>query len=199
MEINNYFETIKQLVKKQDWAQLDSLNRDINQSLINDGNTIGILEFHKELLAFSMTPEEYNKIEIKDASVFENSLSQIFFELKNKIDTMKTLKAVYLEYFYDGGDCCTANVFLCDEYTDEDDYWGAEFVENGMIDGPSIFEYFSNGCDFEMSPVKDTIMYGYIDAVLLVSTLNTWKKAGISGYPLAFAMHDNRMVRLDKR
>ena len=49
-----------------------------------------------------------------------------------------------------------------------------------------------------MSPVKDTIMYGYRDAILLFSTLKAWKKANIKGYPLAFALDESKMVRLEK-
>ena len=55
----------------------------------------------------------------------------------------QSIKGIYLEYYFDGEpDVSTLNIFMCEKYSNEDDSWGAEYNEEGIIEGPPLPKFF---------------------------------------------------------
>ena len=104
------------------------------------------------------------------------------------------LKALYCEYFYDGGDSCSANLFLCSAYTPGDDDWASQFAHADMIEGPNVQHLldYDPDCDFE--PTADCIANAYARGMLLGAFGRAVARHPQLALPVGFSEHDFPIV-----
>jgi hypothetical protein len=106
------------------------------------------------------------------------------------------LKALYCEYFHDGGDGSSANLFLCGAYTPGDDDWASQFAGADMIAGPNVQHLldYDPDCDFE--PTADCIANAYARGMLLGAFGRAVAAQPRLALPVGFSEHDFPVVYL---
>lgn len=196
MLLDEFIKQTSEIAKLKDWEKLPELQIKINQAFIDNDDTDGLEDYYQRAISLCFDKHWREKIIIKNISKFETEISRLNSKVKCKIEENNEVKAVYLEYFYDGGDCCEGNIFLCNSYTEDDDYWASELTDDGFIQGPKVNEYLDFDPDFELDGEQEIIANFYTDAMLLSASVRAWKNSGIQGYPFGFAQHDNPIIRV---
>ena len=187
---------LSDLVESEDWDGVGGLHHSVTQWHV-DSNAITQLEsFYGDALELVFDPGWMGKIAILQTTDFEDAITNLFLESKSRMSKSDSIKAVYLEYFYDGGDASTADVFLCNRYSDDDDDWAAHFAKDNVLDGPGISVFFDYDPDFELAVLQDQIAGFYVDCKLLCATVRAWQLANLADVVLGFARHDARIIRV---
>ncbi len=197
MEIGDYVETLKTCAENHEWDSISDLTHRLKGEFAIAMDDSGLEAFYTKTIESALDEQWLKRVTIDDITPFENELEKALALAATK--TTDETKAVYLEYFFDGGDACNANIFLCVKYSEDDDGWGAEWNESGLIDGPSVNEYMDFDPDFEMQPFEEAVANAYADAILLAAAIRAWKAANISGLPFAFANHESSMIRIGSK
>ncbi len=196
MQPEEWLAAIAAAIETQDWDGLQTLKVDANQPLVREGEPGELIRFYEAALKDAATPEVYERVRVKDLASFETRTREV---ISRGLDIAKKgsgIKALYLEYFYDGGDASDITLFLCNQYSSDDDEWGAEFDGENVIEGPSVLEYLNYDPDFELESPLDTICLEYVDGILLASCAKLWRSLEKQDYPFAFARHDEPMIRI---
>ena len=196
MQPEQWLAAISAATEKQDWDRLRTLKLEANQPLALEGEPGDLVEFYDAALKAAATPDIYERVSVKDLASFETRIREIILKGLEKAKRSGDVKALYLEYFYDGGDASDITLFLCNQYTSDDDEWGAEFDGENVIEGPSVLEFLNYDPNFEFEPPLDTISLEYVDGILLASCVKIWHSFDEQNYPFAFARHDEPMVRI---
>lgn len=194
-----WLSNLRKAVNEKDWNTVSLINKNVKQVLANNGKPDEIVSFFEHALNEVATSETYKKVRINDLSLFEESLRKVFKQGLDRAFSDASITALYFEYFFDGGDACEGTLFLCSAYSEDDDYWAAEFGSDGDIRGPSVFDYlnYDPGLDFE--PVLSEVAEAYADATLMASCIRILNELGVSNsYPFGFAKHDAPIVRIPK-
>lgn len=184
-------------VNAQDWDAVSELRKQTNQSLANSGDTNELRSFYVAALQ-SLDPEKAHPLLSADDQDFRSALRMGLSKVKDKALADSSIKGVYFEYYCDGtGDESNAgNFFLCKVYSDSDDSWGAEFGEDGFIEGAQLPQYFFFDQDFEWDDIPRSVAEEAANGRLLAACLDEWKLAGIGGMPFGFSNHDHEMIRV---
>lgn len=106
------------------------------------------------------------------------------------------LKALYCEYFFDGGDGSSADVFLCRAYTPGDDDWASQFAGADMFAGPNVQHLLDYDPDGDFEPTADCIANAYARGVLLGAFGRALAAHPQLALPAGFAEHDFPIVYL---
>jgi hypothetical protein len=155
-----------------------------------------LIKFYEELAASGLDQGKLSEVRIENIADFQSGLATALQTTLSKLSAMPQVKGIYFEYYYDGDESCTGNIFLCEEYSDEDDFWAAEFGADGLVEGPNVSPYYDFDPDFDWDPYLRYIAEEYVNGRLLAAALEEWKKCGIAGLPFGFANHDHdSMVR----
>jgi hypothetical protein len=196
MQPEEWLAAIAAAIETQDWDRLRTLKLEANQPLVLEGESGDLVEFYDAALKEAATPEVYERVRVKDLASFEARIREVILQGLEKANSRGDVQALYLEYFYDGGDASDANLFLCVQYSPDNDEWGAEFDGENVIEGPSVLEYLNYDPDFKLEPPLDTICLEYVDGILLASCAKLWLSLEKQDYPFAFARHDEPMIRI---
>jgi hypothetical protein len=196
MIVSQWLDEFRRACEESDWDALEKLRHGTNQSFAERTDYRGIKRFYDEALRLGLDDDKLDAVRIVDTESFQSGLSRAFSVAKSKLDQLSGIKGVYFEYFYDGGDSCTGNVYLCNAFSDEDDGWGAEFDQGGFIEGPSIIEYFNFDLDFEWDELPRVLAEEYVNGTLFSATLEEWTRCEIRGLPFGFANHEHEIVRV---
>ncbi len=195
MDPQAWVDRIRSICANGDWESLSQLRLETNQSFAEQADDAGLREFYQQVAELALDAKEREAIGPTDVEQFCADLRNSFCAAKNKVDNDE-IKGIYLEYFYDGGDSCTANLFLCTEYSESDDSWGAEFEQDGFIEGPQVPTFFNFDPDFEWPDFSRYVAEEHANGVLLAAGIREWKTSGICGLPFGFANHDHEMIRV---
>ncbi len=153
----------------------------------------GFVSFWRELLKSQATEDEYQKVmmAITDTHTFADDIRCLLIAGYAKAKDNPNIKALYYEYYYDGSDYSTGNLFLCTRFdetgTDQGD-WASCFDE--LINGMVITPYFAFDDDFKMSNSVRHIAMWHNHATLLDAALQVLKDLQLS-MSFGFASHDN--------
>lgn len=195
MECSDYIEEIKKSLKNKDSAHISKLNYMIKSQFAAQLDDDGLESFYQSAIESILNEKWLAKVRISDISTFELGISDVFSTAKVYLN--KNIKGIYLEYFFDGQDECSADVFMCNEYDDNDDDWATIWEENGFIEGPLLINYLGYDNDCELESLEKILAWEYADAMLLAAVMRSWRKSDISCIPFAFSGHDGGyMIRL---
>jgi hypothetical protein len=189
-----WVELVESAARRVRWDEIYGPHHEINQRFARERDWNGLELFHDEALHLAASHAEYQNVRVKELAEFEVEISSILRQGLARAALNKKIKALYFEYFYDGDARCNGNLFLCDEYTEQDDGWAAEFDPSDTIAGPGVSKYLSYDREFTFSPFLQCIARYYVDAMFLGAAIRAWKEVGISGVPFGFSEHDGRMV-----
>jgi len=196
VNVQLFYDTIKASIERSNWEEIAKLQWDTNQQFCDARDVAGLRDFYAQLIAISLDDMKQYALNETKIDVFQAEIALCLSRVKAVLPTLPDAKGVYFEYFFDGGDASTGNFFICDEYSDEDDYWGAEFSKQGFIEGPKILKYFQFDADPEWDSLSRLVGSSYADGMLLSACIAEWINSDIKSVPLGFANHDSSMVRL---
>jgi hypothetical protein len=186
---------IQAAAKSKDWDVFNDLEREINQSFAAKKDWFGLEAFYTEALMSTVAPKIAQLVKAKDFTPFQTAVEDVFKIASKRVAQNPGIKAVYFEYFYDGGDSCTGNAFLCTEFDENDDFWAAEFEgDDAFIDGPSVFEYFNFDSDIDFESATDHLVRSYINSFLLAAWGRAFEKQVALRLPGGFAQHDHPVI-----
>ena len=182
---------------EKDWEVFDKLKIDVNQRFTQKRNWDGLQRFYTEVLQSSVEPDVVKKVAIKNLSKFEVGVERCLRKAVKEAAKDSSIQVIYFEYFYDGGDSCSGSVFLCTAYRDDEDYWASEFdPDGGVIEGPSVFEYFHYDPKLEFDPFTSAVSNAYVDGLLLAAWGRAVDKQGLVKLPMGFAEHGKSIIKL---
>jgi hypothetical protein len=196
LDSKEWLQRLGQFCEQSDWDAMFKFRRDTNQAFAGEMDCAGLKEFYEEVIRTGLDDNKYEVVKIDSVDRFQKGVAETLNAAKSKISTLSGIKGVYFEYFFDGGDSCTGNVFLCTEYSEDDDYWGAEFEQDGFIEGPSVFDYLNFDPEFKWDDLPRYIGEEYANGILLAACMEEWARSGIQGLPFGFAQHDHQIVRM---
>ena len=104
------------------------------------------------------------------------------------------LKALYCEYFFDGGDTSSADVFLCHAYTRGDDDWASHFADADVLAGPNVQHLLDYDPDGDFEPTEDCIANAYARGMLLGAFGRAVAAHAPLALPVGFSEHDFPIV-----
>ena len=181
----------EKLLAQKQWHEYELLCREVEERCLMAKDFAGLMAFHEAGLKQLASAEEFEKIRVEDLAKYQADFSKGLNEALAKARTNPAVKAIYFEYFYDGGDASDGNFFLCESFDDEDDDWASDFAgEEGLVPGFSILPYMDFDPDGDMDDDVTTKGYQYVDACLLAASLEVIEARGGITYPFGFAQHD---------
>ncbi len=195
MDAEAWLIKLAKFIEQSDWEALSELRRSTNQAFASNMDHDGLQVFYDKVIRTGLDDSKHDDVKILSTEKYQSELAEVFRLAKGKIPVLNSVKGVYFEYFFDGGDSCTGNLFLCTEYSDNNDSWGSEFEKGGFIAGPSVFEFLNFDPEFEWENLPRSVGEEYVNGVLLALCLEEWAKSEIQGLPFGFANHDQEMVR----
>ena len=193
MKASDYLEELKKKFAEFS-IRHDDFTCGVNQKYNDTRDWKGLEQLHEDVLSEFMSVEEYELIRIKDIKPFEDGVIKCFVQAKEKLVSDPAIKVLYFEYFYDGAEWCTGNLYLCKKYKDEAVDWAAYFEDE--IEGPSVHKYLKYDPECEFEELKEIIPRDYVQAYFLAACGRAWEQSGIVSIPFAFAEHDGEIVYL---
>lgn len=166
------------------------LCRDVETAALAGKEFDAAVKFHTACLTAVAGQEQVERICVKNIERFEQEFARCLREGLEKARRDDRIKALYFEYFYDGGDASTGNLFLCESFDPDDDGWAADFGRAGVVLGPSILPWMHFDPDFDLPAPLRTVAEMYVDANLLAACLREIDALGGIEYPFGFARHD---------
>jgi len=194
----SWVELVESAAKRVRWDDIYGPHHDINQRFARQLDWNGLEHFHDEALRLAASQQQYDNVRVKELADFEATMCNILREGLDRAALKKEIRALYFEYFYDGSEGCDGNLFLCDEYTEQDDGWAAEFDPSDVIAGPGVSRYLSYDREFTFSTTLQCIARYYVDAMFLAAAVRAWKNVGTPGVPFGFSEHDGRIILISE-
>ncbi len=170
-------------------------NFQLKQNLINNVTETDIVDFYEKSLQLCYNSEEFNSIHIKSTLLFEKELKNKLTKAIKRAQNDSRIKAIHLEYFYDGGGACSCDISLCQNYSKVDDEWGAEFDSKDFFPGPKVNEFFDYPDFFDFP--QYIVASEYTEAVLLSAVIKVIKKVNKFGIPFGFAGHQSQILHIN--
>ena len=183
---------------RRDWQSITHLTDNIYQSY-SENKEWDALEifFESVVLEVGNTAllETINRT-MGDLSEFRHTLKININAALARAKIREDIKAIYFEYFYDGGDASVGDFFLCSRYSlDEDSDWAAYFKNEDIIDGPNIqgrldFERAGEELPDDYMSVAHTLAH----ARFLASFGRLVDSIEDQPLPIGFAEHDGKII-----
>lgn len=181
-------QTLINALDSQDWLAYDTHKKALIKQFISNHDSKGLVDFWQTLLKQVASSEQYQRTlsSVADTSAFASDIKRLLTQGTKLAKTDDTIKAFYYEYYYDGSDASTGNLFLCTRFDqDPDSDWASEF--DVVLEGMCIAPYFDFDPDWQMPNQTRTVACDYVHSVLLSTTLTQQPLP----LPFAFASHDN--------
>lgn len=192
-----WIDQVAKAAKNQDWDVLTTLEVEVNQSFADKRDWPGVEQFYTEALKGSVKSDVIKKVTVKDIAPFQTGVEHTLKLASQRAAEDSNIKAIYFEYFFDGGDSCTGNAFLCTAYNEEHDEWAAAFDgANGLIEGPSVFEYLNYDPDIDFDPRSNAVASAYVNGFLLAAWGRAVDKQREVKLPMGFAQHDHPVIKV---
>lgn len=178
--------------------QLPGLEIAIKQPLADRHDWDRLELFFTDVLGLGVRPEIMRRVRIDTLNRFESGIRSAFETAAIHADNDESIEAFYFEYFFDGTDSCTGDVFLCTQYRSaaEDQYggWAAEF--KGIITGPLVREYMDYDIGDSSNKAAKILIDAYIDARFLAALGRVLDGLDCVVLPTGFARHDHPLIRI---
>lgn len=185
---------IKELVEKCEWDKLIDLRDKVNSFFASKGDADGLRAFY-EKAAKQILPKEKAALFLNvELSGLVKEVERSLCELKAKIEAGSTIKAVYFEYYYDGGFDNDGSFFMCNDYDADGDGWVVDFNgKDAIVTGIQLPAFFQFDPDEEWGDMERTVALEVADGLFLSVIMQAWGSADIA-LPLAYARHGERTV-----
>lgn len=181
------------------WERLPEIRRRVGQKFVTELDADGMTCFWAEVLRLGLSKDLAEAVRITDTRAFQAGLASAFETAARKLAGASDIKGIYFEYFVDGGDSCTGDVFLCTAYSSEDDDWASQFDKEGWIEGPSVSEFFRYDLDGDWDDFSRVIADEYANGRVMAIVLQEWMKSKIRELPFGLAGHDDHILRVPGR
>lgn len=180
----------------QDWKKTDQIITQITQYYLQQQNSAGLVVFWQNFLKQQSNHIEYEYVLdlVKNTDGFRQDIRQLLKQGIKKHQENSEIKAFYYEYFNDGGDASTGNLFLCLDFNKDNGVWPSHF--NDVVNGSLIRQYFDYHDKFA-SDISEYIAKNYTHAVLQDVFIQEVRNNPLA-IPIGFADHDDnhRMVMI---
>ncbi|MFC3194081.1 hypothetical protein ACFODZ_07495 [Marinicella sediminis] len=197
MSAQQWVAKVNQLIDSQDWTGLESMNQQVCQRLVDRKDMNSLVDFYEQAFELVAGAVKVDHLSTDDLKVLGSDLQFVLTNALSQSAVDPDIKAIYLEYHYDGGDSTELNLFLSEKHPDEDtECWGSYFGDNGFIEGPNVHHLFHFDPDGELSDLEVTIATECVRAHLitvLMSVIDGLKP----DVPVGFAAHDGFVVMLN--
>lgn len=190
MNLDDAIASARNLLVADAMREWGLLCRDVESAALAGKDFDALLRFHGAGLAAVATAEQAERIRVNDIERFRQGFARCLAEGLERARGDPRIKALYFEYFYDGGDASDGNLFLCESFDPEDDAWAADFGRDGVVLGPSVLPWMHFDPECELLQSTRTVADIYVDANLLVACLREIESIGGIEYPFGFAQHD---------
>lgn len=193
---NDAVSLVKEHLGKSNWEKAADLIFNEVQGLVDQRKLQEVESFNENLLHAVLTPENIKKVVSHCATlnIFREQMKELLSRSIAEAAKDPSIQALYFEFVYDGGDCCTGNIFLCDAYSEDGEEWASEF--DNLVEGMSISEYFSYDPDLEFPGAEESAASHYVSICLLKICAEIYFSEPRK-YPMGFADHDwGKMIRL---
>lgn len=184
------------LIAAEAWDDFEALCREVETACLSARDFTGLLAFHDACLKRIASPGDYARIRIDDLAPFAQAFAALLDQGLARAQADPAVSALYFEYFYDGGDESTGNLFLCESFDPDDEEWASDFGHEGVLPGPSVLPWLDFDPDFAMPERTLQVGERYVDAQLLVACAREIEARGGIACPFGFARHDWALVLL---
>lgn len=178
----------------QDWDKTDQIVTRITRQYLQQQDSQGLVLFWQNFLKQQSSHLEYEYVLglVKNTDDFRQDVRQLLQQGIKKHQQNSAIKAFYYEYFYDGSDESTGNLFLCLDFNKDDGEWASNFED--LVNGGLIRQYFADYDKFS-SDISESIAKNYTHAVLQDIFMQEVRNNPLP-IPVGFADHENnyRMV-----
>jgi len=193
-------ERLRTLVKGQGWERLYELDVRIDQGFADRRDWDGLEKFYTEGLAAAVEPAVVQQARVKSTKPFEEGMVELLRTGVQRAGADPTILGLYFEYYFDGRpDTGVVDLFPCRAYSEEDDYWGAEFVGNEIVSGPSAFEYLNFDPELDLDPLPSSAAGRYVFGHLLAAFGRAVDRVEGLRWPVGFCAHESRIIRIRPR
>lgn len=184
------------LIAAAAWDDFETLCREVETACLRARNHDALLAFHETCLKRIASPEDHARIRIDDLTPFAQAFAALLDQGLARAQADPAVRALYFEYFYDGDDASTGNLFLCESFDPDDEEWASDFGHEGVLPGPSVLPWLDFDPDLAMPDRTRLVGERYVDAQLLVACAREIEARGGIAYPFGFARHDWALVLL---
>lgn len=127
---------------------------------------------------------------------YERRLAAAYGEAMARAAGRTDIKGLYCEYFFDGGEGCAADLFLCRAFSRDDDDWAANFAHDDVIGGAEVDALLGFDPDLALAPLPAFMADAYAHVLLLRGFVRAVDSHPQSALPVGFAQHDHQIVYL---
>lgn len=193
-DIKYWAEQIWTAIRSDDFEALSDAHNSMVEELSKAKRFDDIITIATMVLKNGVDALAYERIKLDNIVTFESDFTKLWGKgIRAALDNPE-VKAIYFEYFYDGGDASDGNLFLCESFDVDDDGWASDFGRDGVILGMSILPCMDYDPDFDLDDEVRTIGDYYVDTLLYATCLKVICHSGETAYPFGFAMHDNPVM-----
>ncbi|MBL8300852.1 MAG: hypothetical protein JNN30_21125 [Rhodanobacteraceae bacterium] len=193
----SYVAALQEAARTRQWDPLPELRRSICQHFANARDWEGMEAFFEAAL-LSAVPEETCAAvssRLGHLPTMAANLASAFDRAVDLASNNPNVKALYCEYFYDGGDGSTVDLFPCLRFERNDDFWASEFEE--VVPGSPVQSYFGYDPELEVAEPAASIARDYLHAKLFGVVGHLVEERVRGRYPFGFAEHDGLIVCID--
>lgn len=174
----------------QDWEKTNQIVSQITKQYLDKQDSQGLVLFWQDFLKQNTSHSEWDYVSnlVKNTDDFQKDIRHLLKAGIQKHQNNQNIKAFYYEYFYDGGDASTGNLFLCLDFNQSNGDWASNFED--LVQGNLISQYFNYFYHHFSSEIAYDIARNYTHAVLLDVFIREVKNTPLP-IPIGFADHDN--------
>ena len=194
-----YLERLRAASSTGNNARFTEFRRQIYQSFSDNHDWLGIEDFFRGVV-LACVPKEVQSALFRKT----DELPTLSEALGNSLQTAVGLAAddpgvaaLYCEYFDDGGDASSLDVYLCLRFDREDDFWASDF--NRSVSGPRVDSYFDFDPKGELLDPTASVAREYLHARLLGVVGRLADEHVRERLPFGFAEHDGFIVYVQSR
>ena len=133
------------------------------------------------------------------SSDVESDLDLALRRAVTAVSAQPDIKGLYCEYFYDGGDGSSMDLFPCRSFTRSNDDWAADFHPSDVVEGPRIQALLRYDPELELDPAPRFLATAYLHSVLLAMFVRVQTRFRLLTLPAGFAQHDFPIIYLRDR
>jgi len=189
---------LEEAAHAQDWTETDRLVHEFLQDCAVVSGWRGLESQSRTVLLSACDQPTVRKIDscLGNLRQFEVALERAVDEAINRAAGRSDIVAIYCEYFFDGGDGSSMDLFLCDRYTPTDDDWASHFGSSDVVSGPSVESLLSYDPEFELDGLPSVVADMYAYSKLLCAFGSLVSARADMPLPFAFAQHEGAIIYL---
>ena len=196
--MNSQLETadLQRLAQAHRWIDASTTFHALCQAYVDRHDVDGLVKVMRSQLESVCPVDAVAAVDSCFAAVteFEAELRVAFKAAVNRAAGRSDVAAIYCEYFYDGGDCSSIDVFLCQSFTRSNDHWASEFLQSDRVNGPNIQALLNYDRELQLDPCADFIASSYAYTLLLRVFAHAVNSCKENALPVGFAEHDGLII-----